>query len=69
MLWIFDLWGHNDGMCKTKKKRKKEQKYIKRSHDRGIAHDEVRKLENIDNFWKQNTLSKRLNVGYMSVLE
>lgn len=23
---------------------------IKRSHDRGIADDEVRKLENIDNF-------------------
>lgn len=42
---------------------------IKRSHDRGIEDDEVRKLENIDNFWKKNTLSKRLNVGYMSVLE
>lgn len=42
---------------------------IKRSHDRGIEDDEVRKLENIDNFWKKNTVSKRLNVGYMSVLE
>lgn len=42
---------------------------IKRSHDRGIADDKVRKLENIDNFWKQNTLCKRWNVGYMSVLE
>lgn len=42
---------------------------IKRSHDRGIADDEVRKPENIDNFWKQNTLCKGWNVGYMSVLE
>lgn len=42
---------------------------MKRSHDRGIADDEVRKLENTDNFWKQNTLSKRLNVGYMNALE
>lgn len=31
---------------------------IKRSHNRGIADDEVRKLENIDNFWKQNALCK-----------
>lgn len=52
----------------TEKKRNKNVLY-KRSHDRGIADDEVRKLENIDNFWKQNTLSKRLNAGYMSVLK
>lgn len=71
MLWFFDLWGHNNSMCKTERKKKKRTKMccIKRSHDRGIADDKVRKLENIDNFWKQNTLCKRWNVGYMSVLE
>lgn len=58
-------------VCARLKEKKKRTKMccIKRSHDRGIADDKVRKLENIDNFWKQNTLCKRWNVGYMSVLE
>jgi len=37
-------------MCKTERKKRTKMCCIKRSHNRGTADDEVRKLENIDNF-------------------